>query len=589
MQSISSFPAFKHSNRVHYGIMKAIGVIDSETDPFLYGREPVEFIWGLYLEERDGCEYYQFKGEDCTLQLMDFLAAKGWKGIIYAHNGGKFDYYFLLKHLAKFDFDYSINMIKSRISKLKFFDVEFRDSYLILPVPLAATGDKLAFQYWKLWADTFNLTEKELNQFDLEIEKAGIEDNDPRSDSPRLFYAEEIEIYLRQDCLGLYQNVRGFIDRFGLGLTLANRSFAEMEKVNLKPLKSSQYRDEVYRPYFFGGRCQAFDIGHFEGELTYLDINSAYPYAMTFPHFWGVECDEYDHIDEVSPDLHQNCLIDLDCYSKGAFPVRTKNGISYPDLKGSFSVTGWEYVEAVKLGLVEPIKFHCVKAPHEIRDFKPFILKFYAEKLAAEKAGDKQGRLFAKLLMNSGFGRFAMNPENWSHHMLTDIYEGTPEVAEADKNQNEWEIVNRLEFAMLDVYERSIADTEKRFYNVATAASITGYVRAMMMKSIAGVQNILYCDTDSMIFEGTHNVELGDQLGEWAIEAKGRAVWIAGKKLYCFQEANGKYKTASKGVKLTPDQLKRVALGEKVVWQNFAPSYSMKAATKFIERTVQST
>ena len=570
--------------------MKAIGVLDSETDPFLYGREPKEFIWGLYLEEGDGCKYYQFKGVDCTLQLMDFLAGKNWKGIIYAHNGGKFDYYFLLRHLSKYEFDYSINMIKSRISKLKFFDIEFRDSYLILPVPLAATGDKLVFQYWKLWGGVEYLTESELLQFDSDLDSnTTIPEIEKDDISPREFYAEEIEIYLKQDCVGLYQNVRGFIDRFGLGLTLANRSFAEMEKVNLKPLKSSQYRDEIYRPYFFGGRCQAFDIGEFKGELTYLDINSAYPYAMTFPHFWGVECDEYDHIDEVNPDLHNNCLIDLECYSKGAFPVRNKNGISYPDLKGKFSVTGWEYVEALKLGLVEPIKFHCVKAPHEIRDFKPFIHKFYAEKLAAEKSGDKQGRLFAKLLMNSGFGRFAMNPDNWSHHMLTDIYEGTPEVGESDKNQNEWEIVNRLEFAELDVYERSITETEKRFYNVATAASITGYVRAMMMRSIAGVEKILYCDTDSMIFEGSHNVELGDKLGAWAVEAKGRAVWIAGKKLYCFEDSNGENKLASKGVKLTAEQLKRVALGEKVKWQNFAPSYSLKAATKFIERTVQST
>tara|TARA_R110000803_G_scaffold61541_1_gene121415 strand:+ start:83 stop:604 length:522 start_codon:yes stop_codon:yes gene_type:complete len=173
--------------------------------------------------------------------------------------------------------------------------------------------------------------------------------------------------------------------------------------------------------------------------------------------------------------------------------------------------------------------------------------------------------------------------------MLTDIYEGTPEVGESDKNQNEWEIVNRLEFAELDVYERSITETEKRFYNVATAASITGYVRAMMMRSIAGVEKILYCDTDSMIFEGSHNVELGDKLGAWAVEAKGRAVWIAGKKLYCFEDSNGENKLASKGVKLTAEQLKRVALGEKVKWQNFAPSYSLKAATKFIERTVQST
>ena len=45
------------------------------------------------------------------------------------------------------------------------------------------------------------------------------------------------------------------------------------------------------------------------------------------------------------------------------------------------------------------------------------------------------------------------------------------------------------------VYERD--DPKDSFYNVATAASITGFVRAFMWRAICDSEEPLYCDTDS--------------------------------------------------------------------------------------------
>ena len=69
---------------------RKIAVVDSETDPFKYGRVPAPFIWGYY----NGNEYHYF---NTTYELVEFLKPRN--EIIYAHNGGKFDWHFVLPYL----------------------------------------------------------------------------------------------------------------------------------------------------------------------------------------------------------------------------------------------------------------------------------------------------------------------------------------------------------------------------------------------------------------------------------------------------------------------------------------------------------
>ena len=61
-------------------------VADSESDPFELGVVPAPFIWGLY----NGVDYFEFTD---TNDFCDFVAAK--RIVLYAHNGGKFDWHFL--------------------------------------------------------------------------------------------------------------------------------------------------------------------------------------------------------------------------------------------------------------------------------------------------------------------------------------------------------------------------------------------------------------------------------------------------------------------------------------------------------------
>lgn len=106
--------------------MRPIWTADCETDPFKRGRIPKPFLWGVY----DGTACHLFER---TEDFINFVQDK--KVILYAHNGGKFDWHFILDYLEPFT---PINIINGRIAKFKIGVCEFRDSYNILPIPLAA-------------------------------------------------------------------------------------------------------------------------------------------------------------------------------------------------------------------------------------------------------------------------------------------------------------------------------------------------------------------------------------------------------------------------------------------------------------------
>ena len=69
-----------------------LATFDIETDPFKKGRVPEPFCCGLYLIETN--EYMQWWGKNCLYQFIEYLKECPHNLIIYAHNGGKFDFYY---------------------------------------------------------------------------------------------------------------------------------------------------------------------------------------------------------------------------------------------------------------------------------------------------------------------------------------------------------------------------------------------------------------------------------------------------------------------------------------------------------------
>lgn len=522
---------------------KEIWAADCETDPFKEGRTEIKpFIWGCY----NGGEYREFSE---TGDFVKFISERD--AIVYAHNGGKFDWFFVLPWLEQFS---DLMIINGRLAKFKIGNCEFRDSYNILPIPLA--------QYKK-------------DDIDYAIMEKGERD---KPKNRRL-----IQDYLRSDCVYLWELVTQFRDKYGGGLTLAGSALKFWLKMDKrKKPKTTQDFYARFAAYYYGGRVEVFRSGIINNNFTVIDINSAYPYAMKHLHPYG---DSYA-VSTVLPDTDayiSRCFIELRAASLGAFPYREKTGLSFPS-DGQlrlFFVTGWEYLAARDTGTLRDDEIISVIQFADSVRFDDYIDHFYAEKSNSEKGSADY--IFAKLFLNSLYGKMAANPDHYKEFTVCALR--YIDAAESDGYQ----------FASLltpdaALMQRDLPDEKRHYLNVATAASITGFVRAYLWRAIKKCTGVIYCDTDSIAAESTGDLKLSDtELGAWDKEADCDFGAVAGKKLYAFRYIDGgkeKWKTASKGARLTAEEIIQVAKGVPVIYNPIAPTFSLKNGIKIISRKI---
>lgn len=546
---------------------RAISVCDAETDPFKRNRVPKPFVWGWY----NGDDYLVF---DTTDELVEHI--KDFDGICYAHNGGRFDWHFLLPYADAYD---EVMLINGRISKMMIGKCELRDSINIIPVPLSA--------YKK-------------DEIDYAIMEEGERD---KPENKRV-----IRKYLKSDCIYLFELVSRFIGDYGLQLTLAGACMKQWVKISEQeaPVTNGEFYDKLF-PYYYGGRVQCFESGIIEEEFSVFDINSAYPFAMLHSHPYS---ENYSHTEGFNPNAD---FYTVRCISRGAFPFRglglldgkTSAGLSFPidDTVRIYTVTKWEYAAAIETSTIEMVDVLESISFMTHMDFSVYVNHFYEMRDVCKKAGDKAGSLFCKFFMNSLYGKFAANPSNYKNYMIVPM-----DVIGGLESQG-WSFSG--EFGCWGLAESPLDEERQRFYNVATGASITGFVRAMLWRAICASKGVIYCDTDSIAVRDVGDgVVLGGMLGQWKHEGDFDRAGIAGKKLYImrgaagwWEDENGNtvhqavkpvggerlYKTASKGAKLTRAQLWHVAKGGNVEFEPIAPTFSPKKAPVFTKRKLRFT
>lgn len=576
---------------------REIWVADSETDPFKWGRPPEPFIWGAY----NGKEYHQFTN---TKDLIDFFKDKN--AIVYAHNGGKFDWYFFFPFINEWEEE--ILLISGRLAKFTIGKCEFRDSFSILPIPLAA------FQKTEIDYDKFEKEEREKPEIKAEI-----------------------EAYLRDDCVDLYNLISRFIDQFGLNLTIAGASVKQWEEIeNRKRPKTDAAYYNKFMPYYYGGRVECFKSGIIEKDHTSVDINSAYPYAMLSKHPIGTQ---FINKKGNPPKINGSMLLRLTATAKGCFPFRDTelNALTFPndEFKREYFVTGWELLAALETNTVENVSIKEWYYFTEQADFKNYIKKFWDRRgiakatlkrleeegitKGAEYMDAKADSLFCKLFMNSLYGRFAINPLKYNKTIIVPPEEKTAleinwyynHFKEGSRLHDEAAFIKSTEdkedLLLADGWEmggvlgnwfigkKPVEEEDMNFINIATAASITGYVRAYLWRAICSSEGVAYCDTDCVIAEKIGDfVKLGGELGEWEIEGEFDKIGIAGKKLYVLRgkrpkKGKRKYKKASKGAKLHVNQLWKVCEGHTVTHEQINPIYSISKAPYFQSRNIKAT
>lgn len=546
------------------GKNQSIAVLDFETDPFEHGRIPKPFAAGVMLSGPNHPlpEYRVFWGADCVDICLDWIASIKTPLVIYAHNGGKFDFHFLLSRL---DLG-SILCIKGRIVKANYGIHEFRDSWPIIPMPLASANSKLKIDY---------------NKFEEENREE---------------HKAEILTYLQEDCRSLHEIVTAFIDRFGLKLTAPSAAMTALKKLHPQP-PGNLATDKLLRPFYFGGRVQCFETGVIDRPLKVYDVNSMYPHVMkNFQHPKG---HGYVTVKNVTLDsdgwikgFHGYFYFaEVEGINRGAIPlrgVRQIDPLDFDTQSARFLTNSHELRAAKKLGLFTVRTIHTAHIARETQNFAEFVDTYAAEKVTAKKEKNKTAEVFAKLMLNSAYGRFGINPYGFREYLLQDY--GTPCEEPGymlDTSIGMIAIWSRPKFKAGD------PDTEppfRSFENVAIAASVTAAARSVLMRALHASHGVVYCDTDSIICEEIGDVPRHDyELGAWKLDAEGDRIAIAGKKLYTLLKDGEEVKSASKGVRLTAEQIEDVSRGTMVTWRSEAPSFSISGPTRFTTRRVQLT
>lgn len=559
--------------------LRHLAVLDFETDPFdaASGDPIAPFTGCLWSENFEPVIIWEENEEKFVDAIIAAIEALPGAYTIYAHNGGKFDFLFLIHRLR------GKVMFKGRgIMSAKIGPHELRDSFHIIPEKLASYH-KEEFDYGWLVK------------------------------SKRKAHKQAIIDYMVSDCVYLYEIVKGFLERFGMKISIGQAAIAEMRK-HYKVGHIGAKVDETLREYFFGGRVECLaGRGHFVGAYKLYDRNSMYPASMAFldhpigSHYIRRERKSSTGAPAIGPNTF---FIELTCRNYGALVTRRENPESgewettTAQEYGTFKTTIWEYNMALELGLIEAVKIHAVIDCTEKSNFSKFILPLYAEKEAAKLRLDlltKQGLdntaeywaakkdyTFSKLIQNNGYGKLAQNPRNYKEHELTDPDAKAP----AGYDQ----ILPTFRNDFFAIWERP-ANKKGGFLNVGTAASITGASRADLMRVIHNAVDPIYCDTDSVICRSVSGIEIHPtKLGAWDLEKEMDEVIIAGKKLYGYKQytdavgQNSKIKVKSKGVSdVTWDELLRLLDDEIISKTNKGATITKTGRQFYMTRKIRAT
>ncbi len=544
-----------------------LATFDIETD---YPDNPKDVLLiGFY----DGESYREFNNFNNFLNFT--LRKRYYNYNIYAHNGGRFDFKFLLDDLSKFDYDFNIvdvngNILQIEIPmvyyyndsgvKLPKYTIKFRDSYMLMKDSLHKLSYSFNVPHKKIECNFFNKNTKE--------------NLSPPNNLP---YEDKFENwdkfceYLEYDTIGLYECIRYFenvLHSFGgnIKLTIASTALSLFKNNYLhswiypvnKQIKIGHLlgkdifiniEDEI-RKYYIGGRTE---IDKRYGEyLFYYDINSLYPFVMQSNEF-PVSSPLFVLPEQLSKNDKGFLMCDIyydenKCKSGLPFlPVKlfnkNFNKLIYPTGKwsGLYDIDVINF--AKDLGYEVDIKYGF------IFDYEPIFKDFINDMYSLRKENDSYNIIF-KYIMNSSYGKFAQKRLTTQIVKMTDSDEFKdckiePYIDDLGLYKIEKEISSNHIIPSISYRVTQLAQMELyKWYKKAD-------------------YDIYMSDTDSFITtkQLTQSKNLGDIKLEYEID---RGIFLF-PKFYCFEG----YETKT-GNKITIKRMKGFSKGiEDINYQDF--------------------
>ena len=408
--------------------------------------------------------------------------------------------------------------------------------------------------------------------FELGGSKLGVPKQDGQSEHDYFSTVDpedpQLNAYLRRDCELTYALLHRLLELSELPVhefvrcpttaSLAMRIFKskwpqEMEKIKGSTLFKAQ--EEFVRKAYYGGRTEIFR-NQVEGGFHY-DLNSLYPHVMEQQLYPVGEVNEIRQ-DGLTPQqkldvFHTgrqlkvfyvvHATVEIPYQHIPPLPVRNKEGrlvFPYGRVTGYWCTPELDYaLDHCGVELVEV--HHYLWWYQGAPVFRGFVEHFRPIKQQAKGAK----RLFAKLIQNSLYGKFA----TWRVRIQTEQYDPV----KYDRIKGKGEPVAKLNSYLgpIMTFQKLLyADYIRPQYSVWVAA----YARVTLLTALHALEQLgnhpVYCDTDSVVtpLPLPEDWVDGKAYGKWKLERKlARGLYVL-PKLYAEVDLKGEEVLKSKGL-----------------------------------------
>ena len=462
------------------------------------------------------------------------------KLVIYIHNGSKFDLVFLVNELLNFD-KYNLeclykdgNFLSLTIKDKKTnVSIQIKDSLLILQSSL----DKLAKSFNVPLSKTiFPYTFTNINNLYYEgpVPESIYFDNkkvtlDQYNEYKASFNGywnlrQEVTKYCENDCRVLYLVIDKFsklilssysvnIHNYPTLSSIAYRIFKTLflkekfkmqvgNRKKLVPMSDipvvAEHNYEIVKQAFFGGHCDMYIPTNPVGTNIYCyDVNSLYPFVMQQFEFPTKFIGKFEGDVRVKdPQLWNDTLgfyhVKVYCPKSIIHPILPVkvNGITvFPTGEWTGLYFSEEIKNAEKFGYKFDILGGIAFTKSDL--FSKYINKLYHVKCSTPRDDPMYG--ISKLLLNSLYGRFGLNPS-----LPDTIFVKADQIVKLAKLNIEIDFGNYKLASSFGMLPLSIAGES----NVGIAAAVTAYARIHMSQFKNNPNfNLYYSDTDSIYID----------------------------------------------------------------------------------------
>lgn len=391
---------------------------------------------------------------------------------------------------------------------------DFRDTMRHLPVSVADLGELVGLP--KLQGDLFK--PGETPTFDRYVERC------------------------QRDATITYRAAKRFhasYRRFGehARMTLASTALAIWQRHYFdQPLRRPAR--EVWhaaREAYHGGRTEAFAVGSFP-DVTAIDVASMFPWAMIaspFPLPWGA-IRRVEAGGAIEPHGIYRVRV-RSSLARPRLPVRTREGTIYPNGTWVGWYVGEELIAFQKAGgharVLRGFRFLQACDP-----FKGYVREMFQRKNAARG----MDRIMFKLLLNSLYGKFGQKGR---------LVRAVPleRFLLLRKAPLSWRAWNGLA-----IYSEN--NVPPIWGNNVWAAFVTARARVRLADEMESLSNAgcraLYCDTDSVIYQGNgpRYPQRATRPGTFELRGRFARLLVVGKKEYALDKGGGSWECHAKGV-----------------------------------------